>query len=172
MHELGRFIQSLMDQEGMTQPDLVRRSGLSRQHVHTMLKAETLTRLPAATTIDGLHQAFPHVTRETFVLRAAAAMGIPVDATLAEPDYSQLSNDTLLGILRSRLDGGSSDGRQPDAEKMTPPRPLGEEFAQLDGVPELTRPVTRMTPKHERMLRDAQEMDTAAYDGEDPEGGR
>lgn len=59
MHELGRFIQNLMDQEGMTQSDLARRAGLSRQHVHGMLKAEKLTRLPAGSTIDGLHRAFP-----------------------------------------------------------------------------------------------------------------
>ena len=30
--------------------------------------------------------------------------------------------------------------------------------------------VTRLTPKHERMLRDAQELDEAAYDGGEPEG--
>ena len=59
MHELGRFIQNLMDQEGMTQADLARRSGLSRQHIHGMLKAEKLTRLPAGTTIDGATQSLP-----------------------------------------------------------------------------------------------------------------
>lgn len=76
----------LLDQEGMTQSDLARRAGLSRQHVHGMLNAEKLTRLPAGSTIDGLHRAFPHVSRETFVLQAAPAMGVPVDVNPAAPD--------------------------------------------------------------------------------------
>lgn len=152
MHELGRYVQSLMDSEGMTQADLARRSGLSRQHVHSMLKAEKLTRLPAGATIDGLHKAFPHVTREAFVLRAAAAMGIPVDATLAEPDYSSLSDDALLGILKKRLDGGSNEGRQPEDQKTPNPDSGGAG-------------ITRLSPKHQRMVDEAQMQEQAAYDG-------
>lgn len=155
MHELGRFIQNLMDQEGMTQSDLARRAGLSRQHVHGMLKAEKLTRLPAGSTIDGLHRAFPHVSRETFVLQAASAMGVPVDVNPSAPDYQSLSNEALLGILKERLDGGSDEGRQPEDQKNThPPRPGHGNVA-------------RLTPKLQRMIDDAQLVDRAAYEGDD-----
>lgn len=181
MHEFGRFIQALMDQESMSQADLMRRTGLSRQYIWMLLTEPELKRLPGPAKFEALGRAFPGVSPDALVLSAAAAMGIPVTGSV-EVDYSSVSNETLLGILRDRLEavegfgaeqGGSSDGRQPDAEKMTPGSRDADAIRSGDDDPiELTRPVTRLTPKHERMLRDAQEMDTAAYEGEDPEGGR
>ena len=116
MHELGSLIRELMDQESMTQADLVRRSGLTPQHVSTMLKGETMSRLPEAKTFEGLCQAFPTVPPSVFVLAAAAAVGLPVETEA--PDYSQLSNEALLGILHNRLEGGQQDGGTPEAQKM------------------------------------------------------
>lgn len=128
MHKLGQFIESLMDAESMDRPGLVRRSGLSRQHVHDLLTNEKLSRLPAGKTIDGLHRAFPHVTREQFVLTAAVAMGIPVDAELAKPDYSKLTNEALLGILKDRLEGRQSWSGGTSAEDEVAGEVDGEVF--------------------------------------------
>lgn len=180
MHELGRFIQSLMDKEGMGRPDLVRRSGLSRQHVHQLLTLEQLTRLPAPATIDGLHKAFPHVSREAFVIQAAAAMGIPVDVEALKPDYSQLTNETLLGILKDRLDGGSGDAGNAEAEK-NPGRAtaLGGAPDMLDVRDEAIRlatqgeglsarkptSITSLSPKHQQMVKDSMPVEEAAYTG-------
>ena len=81
-------------------------------------------------------------------------MGIPVDATLAEPDYSALSNEALLGILKERLDGGRNEGRQPEAQKTPDTAPQGHDIAYLN-------------PKHRKMIEDAQPQQQAAYDGSD-----
>ncbi len=107
MHELGKFIQHLMDRDGMTPPELMRRSGLTRQHVHSLLTEDSMVRMPTVKTFTGLGRAFPAVPPASFVLAAAAAIGIPVDgADIA--DQREISNETLLAILKARLEGGST----------------------------------------------------------------
>lgn len=56
----------------------------------------------------------------------------------APPTLATLDDDELLEEVRRRMQGGSDAG-DAEAEKRPPLRSLGEEFAQLDGVPELTR---------------------------------
>lgn len=114
MHELGRFIQDLMDQEGMTQAELGRRSGLSRQHISLMLGEGELKRIPDSRTLAALAAAFRGVGVEAFIMRAAAATGLPVGEG-ATVDYSAISNETLIAILRERL--GGSDAGNAEAEK-------------------------------------------------------
>lgn len=126
MHELGKFIQGLMDQASMDRAELVRRSGLSRQHVSDLLTNEKLTRLPKAETFDALHRGFPGVPRNAFVLKGAEAIGIPVDPV--EVDFSKLSNETLLGILAKRLevkeeswDAGNTSGPEDELARRREP---------------------------------------------------
>lgn len=114
----------------MSQPELVRRSGLTRQHVHSLLKNNTLGRMPEDRTIAGLAKAFPDVGEEPFLTKAAIAIGVPVERlTVVEPDYSQLSDETLIGILRSRLerggqrDAGTADAQKNHAGRVSPPAP-------------------------------------------------
>lgn len=117
MHELGKMIQALMGEESMRPADLVRRSGLSRQHVSSLLNDAELSRMPEARTFRALSQAFPAVRPSSFVLAAAQAAGV-LSADEVVTDYDDLSNDALLGILRSRLDrGGQSDAGTAEAQK-------------------------------------------------------
>lgn len=118
MHELGRFIQGLMDGRGWRQADLVRASGMNRGTVSRLLTREHLGGMVSDHTIASLHRAFPEVREEVFISKAAEALGIPVGRLTADPDISRLSDEALLGILAERLKGRrSSDGRQPEAEK-------------------------------------------------------
>lgn len=116
MHEFGKFLQSLMDSENMKPADLARRSGLSRQLVWNLLSDAEMKTIPKVETLSGLRKAFPAVPYTTWVLRAAASAGIPVEE---EPivDYSALSNEALLGILHERLTGGSNDASAAEAQK-------------------------------------------------------
>lgn len=123
LHELARLTRELMDVEGMTQADLVRRSGLSAQHVSTMLKADRpLMRMPDVRTFEGLFRAFPSVPPSVFVLAAAAAVGLHVD-TGARIDYRLLSDEQLLGLLKGRL------GRQ-----LAPPAPDADQICETCGT--------------------------------------
>ena len=131
MHELGRFIQDLMDAEGMTRPELERRSGLSRQHIAKLLTNKSLVRLPHRSTFDALAKAFPVVGDLPFITKAAEAIGVPVDRlTMVEPDYDSLSNEALLGILARRLErGGSVVGAE--AQKAPGPGRPGNSGGEL-----------------------------------------
>ncbi|WP_141211272.1 hypothetical protein [Enemella dayhoffiae] len=128
----------------MTQPELVRKSGLQRQHVHSLLKNETLGRMPEERTIAGLAKAFPHIGEGPFLTKAAISIGVPVDRlTVVEPDYAQLSNEALLGILRNRLErGGQKDAGTAEAEKTTAAiRSRRERFLRHNGDNPLIRTI-------------------------------
>lgn len=72
----------------------------------------------------------------------------------APPSLASLGDDELLEEIRRRMQGGSSDGRQPEAKKSP------------DGGRGGGSNVRRLNPKRQRMLEDAQEMEKAAYMGE------
>lgn len=132
MHALGRFIQDLMDKQGMSRVELARTSGLSKQHISQMLddSKTRLGRMVDDKTIRGLLRAFPDISEPAFVTKAAEALGVPVDRLpQVDPDYERLSNDALLGILRKRLTerspgwpaaGGSEETTSPDTGATNP----------------------------------------------------
>lgn len=107
MHALGAYIDSLMTARGMTRPELVRASGLSRQHVHQLLDPtrDTLGRMPEPATIEGLTRAFPESREVSFITKAAEALGVPVDRlVVVQPaSFDDLPDEVLLGILAQRL---------------------------------------------------------------------
>ncbi len=154
MHELGRFIQGLMDGRGWTQADLARASGITRQTVSRLLIKDHLGRMVSDETIAGLHKAFPEVSEGAFITKAAEALGVPIDRLeTVDPDVSQLSDEALLGILAGRLkERRSADGRQPDAEKSEHAQPAAE------------APLTFAERRRQRMIDQAQPIQEAAYD--------
>src|SRR5687768_13420325 len=102
-----------MEDNGWTQSDLVRQSGLSKQHLSKMLsdERERLPRLPTQDTLLGLSRGL-RVPLNTVVLRAAQACGVPVDVTEVEVSSARsLSTDQLLAEVRRRIDeAGDADG--------------------------------------------------------------
>ena len=104
MHTLGKFIQELMDDRGMTRPELVTASGLSRQHVQQLLTRDSLGRMPEPSTFTRLAAAFPGIPEETFIWRAAEAIGVPVDRlTVVTPRMSDLATSAVFNELGQRL---------------------------------------------------------------------
>lgn len=114
MHALRRFIDEQLEVNGWTQADLVRQSGLSKQHLSKMLAddRDRLPRLPTEATLLGLARGL-RVPLNVVVLRAAQACGVPVDVTQVEVGSPRaLSTEQLLGEVRRRIDlGGAGDGR-------------------------------------------------------------
>lgn len=111
MHALGAYIAQLMDGRGMSQSDLGRASGLSRQHVSGLLdpSLDRMSRMVEASTIQALARAFPDVGAGPFVVKAAESVGIEVyGLAITDPDLSKLSNEALLEILRRRLERGGT----------------------------------------------------------------
>jgi transcriptional regulator with XRE-family HTH domain len=152
MHELGRFIQDLMDGHGWRQADLARASGITPATVSRLLTKGHLGRMVADDTIAGLHKAFPEIPEGVFITKAAEALGVPVDRLeTVDPDLSSLSDEALLGILAERLrERRSSDGRQPDAQKSD----------EQEG----TAPLTWQERRRQRMIEAAMNVEEAADD--------
>lgn len=112
MHALRRFIEQQMEDNGWTPTDLVRQSGLSKQHLSKMLNddRDALPRLPSEQTLLGLAKGL-RVPLNTVVLTAARACGVPVDVTEVEVSSPRaLSTDQLLAEVRRRIEGEASDG--------------------------------------------------------------
>lgn len=135
MHALSRFIEEQLEVNGWTQADLVRQSGLSKQHLSKMLAddRDRLPRLPTEATLLGLARGL-RVPLNVVVLRAAQACGVPVDVTQVEVGSPRaMSTDQLLAEVRRRIElGGAGDGRDtasigpadgPDNVRPLPERP-------------------------------------------------
>lgn len=110
MHALGRYIVELMDARRWTRSDVVRASGLTRQHLAQILdkSKDSLGRMPEPGTIAALARAFPEAGEGAFIWKAAESMGVPVDRlSIVTPDLDAISNEALLGILAQRLGIGA-----------------------------------------------------------------
>lgn len=106
MHALGKFIVERMPAD-MTQAQLARKSGLSKQHISVLLKpdATRLGRMIDAKTVAGLSVGL-NVDESVIVSKAAESMGIPLDKlrpVIVTAD--DVSDEHLLEILRQRLKG-------------------------------------------------------------------
>lgn len=149
MNALRRFIEQQLEDNGWTQSDLVRQSGLSKQHLSKMLNDERdkLARLPTEETLLGLSKGL-RVPLNTVVLRAAQACGVPVDVTEVEVSSAKaLSTDQLLAEVRRRIETGAADGtakkRAGDAGAQIhqmPKAPTMEEIADGRAAAHRTRP--------------------------------
>jgi len=84
------------------------------------------------------------------------AWDMPARAQGLDPHEREIVISVVDALLRAKR-GGSSDGRMPEAKKMTPTPAPGAN-------------VTRLNAKRQRILDDAQLLDEAAYDGGDTEG--
>lgn len=82
---------------------------------------------------------------------------MPARAQGLDPTEREVVIGMVDALLRAKR-GGSNEGRQPKAEKSPDPA--------SDGASN----VTTLTPKHQRMIDEAQMEDQAAYDGGEPEG--
>lgn len=106
MNEFSRFIQRQMDLRGWRPADLVRRSGLSRQHVSKLLndRRQYLGQMPSDRTIEGLAAAFEGISESDVREAAAAALG---GYKSGEPppdlDLQKVSLDALLNEIRRRV---------------------------------------------------------------------
>lgn len=76
----------------------------------------------------------------------------PSDAHLLDRDERD-AVDRLITLLAKSKKRGQSDAGTAEAEKNLDPAPMGRDN------------VTKLTPKHQRMLEEAQQIDRAAYDG-------
>ena len=157
MHALRRFIEQQLEDNGWTQSDLVRQSGLSKQHLSKMLNddRDKLARLPSEDTLLGLAKGL-RVPLNTVVLRAAQACGVPVDVTEVEVSSARaLSTDQLLAEVRRRIESaGASDGtaktRAGDAGAQVhqlPKPPTMEEIQSGQAAAHRTRPKGPRSPR-------------------------
>jgi len=133
MHKLGEFIQELTDTRGMTRSDLVKASDLSRQHVRQLITRETLGRMPEETTFRALARAFPGVSEETVIWRAAEPTGVQVDRlTVVSPALDEIRNEALLQELARRLDAMPVADGDPAAALATVEPGLAQETGAHD----------------------------------------
>lgn len=150
MHALRRFIEQQLEDNGWTQSDLVRQSGLSKQHLSKMLNddRDKLARLPTEETLLGLAQGL-RVPLNAVVLRAAQACGVPVDVTEVEVSSARaLSTDQLLAEVRRRIrvveaSDGTAKSRAGDAGAKVhrlPKAPTMDEIDSGKAAAHRTRP--------------------------------
>lgn len=123
MHEFKRFIQQQLDARGWTQADLVRKSGLSKQHVSNLLRdtREHLGQMPTEKTIRALAEGFQMPAE---VVRTAASRALAGYSDEGQPlhvDIHQVPLDTLLNEIRRRFEEiGEHHGA--DTEEEQEPR--------------------------------------------------
>lgn len=123
MHEFKRFIQQQLDARGWKQADLVRKSGLSKQHVSNMLRdtREHLGQMPDEKTIRALADGFQLPAE---VVRTAASRALAGYSDEGQPlhvDIHQVPLDTLLNEIRRRFEEiGDSHGSS--TEEVPEPR--------------------------------------------------
>lgn len=121
MHEYRRFIQGELDARGWKQADLVRRSGLSRQLVSSLMRdsRDHLGQMPDAATIEALAFGFGV---SVDIVRTAAARSLADyvdDGTALTITLSEVSTDALLTEIRRRIDHGVEVAQEPDAPSET-----------------------------------------------------
>lgn len=118
MHEYRRFIQQQLDDRGWKRSDLVRKSGLSRQLLWSILTDDRdyLGQMPDDSTIEALSIGFG-LPAELFRTAAARSLvgyiddGVPLTIQL-----QNVSTDALLNEVRRRID----ENRSRIADTSTP----------------------------------------------------
>lgn len=103
-HALAAFITQRMDQRGLRNRDVVAASGLSRALVSKYVtdSRETLSRLPAKETLDGLARALG-VSGEFLLGKAIEALGLGYTSGDFVSSVETASDQELLEELSSRL---------------------------------------------------------------------
>lgn len=129
--------------------------------------------IPDPAQVTAFARAYNRPVLEAFI---AAGFLTPEEAgekPSAPPSLATLDDDDLIAEVRRRMQGGQSDAGNAEAQKNDDGGGAGA-AAQPSPTPDQSTPakVTKLTPKHRRMLEDAQPVDQAAYDGEDNQGDR
>lgn len=157
MHEFKRFIQQQLDARGWKQADLVRKSGLSKQHVSNMLRdtREHLGQMPDEKTIQALAGGFQLPAE---VVRTAASRALAGYSDEGQPlhvDIHQVPLDTLLNEIRRRFEE-IGDPHGTGTEEVPEPRP--QAGGPVDGGTaggDRGRPGAPMKPRKVRRLKPA-----------------
>jgi transcriptional regulator with XRE-family HTH domain len=106
VHEYRRFVQAELDARGWRQADLVRRSGLSRQLISTILSDDRthLGQMPDDATIEGLAAGFSVSAERVRTAAARALAGYTDDGVPITTDLADVPTDVLLREVRRRID--------------------------------------------------------------------
>lgn len=125
MHELGRYLQRKLDDNGWTVSELIRRTGLSRQTVYNLINdtREHMDQTPQRKTVNGLAKALGVSPIEILTV-SAQALGVPVEALPPENSLSTASDQQILMELAARLSrskGQGSDEASNDPDSGPPP---------------------------------------------------
>lgn len=135
MHEYRRFIQQQLDERGWTQAELVRKSGLSRQLIWSVLNdgRDHLGQMPDERTLEGLAKGFRLPIETIRTAAARSLVGYTDDGTVLTIRLQDVSTDALLNEIRRRIDENQS--RNADT-----PAPAGASPQAVEDQEVLDRP--------------------------------
>lgn len=106
MHAYRKLIEEQMEAGEMTQSDLARASGVTRQRINQILKSDRdrLVHVPDTATVEGFAKAFK-LAPEVVWIAVAEAMGLPrfVVPSITH-QVKDVTNAQLLSELASRMD--------------------------------------------------------------------
>lgn len=130
MHEFRRFIQGELDARGWRQADLVRASGLSRQHVSQILTdtRDNLGQMPDAATLTGIADGLGVPAERVRTAAARSLVGYTDSGEPLTPALQDVSIDALLNEIRRRVENHERPAEPADPPTTEPgaPRPKDE----------------------------------------------
>lgn len=105
MHEYRRFIHEHLDSRGWKQADLVRKSGLSRQLVNSILKdtRDYLGQMPDESTLEGIAKGFSVPVELVRTAAARSLAGYTDDGSALTLTLQDVHIDALLNEIRRRI---------------------------------------------------------------------
>jgi transcriptional regulator with XRE-family HTH domain len=110
VHAYRRFIQQQLDERSWKQADLVRKSGLSRQLIWSILSdgRDYLGQMPDESTLEGLAKGFGLPVEVFRTAAARSLVGFTDDGTVLTVNLQGISTDALLNEVRRRIDENES----------------------------------------------------------------
>ena len=185
MHAFGRFIQAELDARGWRQAELVRKSGLQRQHLSKLLndRRDYLGQMPDEHTLTRIAAGFELPVATVRAAAARALVGYEDSGESLTFELTDVSTDALLNEIRRRIDANTSAAPQTPPEPGTPGQESKNQEAKVyaftppdqdddldDPEPDYSLPGVAYTPKlGEKGSKEAWDQDELA-DRPDPEG--
>lgn len=110
MHEYRRFVQDQLDKRGWDRSTLVRKSGLSRQLVHSIItdSRDHLGQMPDDSTLQRLADGFGISVELVRTAAARSLVGYVDDGSALTIELQNVSTDELLGEIRRRIDAAQA----------------------------------------------------------------